>query len=65
MPWIIWQKSVQLKQFVETIREPIAREMRDWREEVKLFGGQGRQVLLCRGTSLAQPKTSRWDTPGV
>ena len=50
------EESVQLKQFVETIREPIAREMRDWREEVKLFGGQGRQVLLCRGTPLAQPE---------
>lgn len=48
-------ESVQLKQFVEAIREPISQETREWREEVKLFGGQGRQVLLCRGTPLAQP----------
>jgi len=47
--------STQLKQFVEAIGEPITREMRDWREQVTLFGGEGRQVLLCRGTPLAQP----------
>jgi PAS domain S-box-containing protein len=49
------QVSPQLRQFVEAIQEPISREMREWREEVKLFGGSGRQVLLCRGTPLAQP----------
>ena len=49
------EESTQLKQFVEAIREPTSLEMREWREEVKLFGGQGRQVLLCRGTPLAQP----------
>jgi len=48
-------ESIQLKQFVEAIKEPISQELREWREEVKLFGGQGRQVLLCRGTPLAQP----------
>lgn len=48
-------ESAQLKQFVEAIREPIMAEMREWREEVKLFWGQGRQVLLCRGAQLAQP----------
>lgn len=47
--------SAQLKQFVEAIREPIEDEVRDWREQVTLFGGEGRQVLLCRGTPLAQP----------
>ena len=47
-------ESAQLKQFVEAIREPTMQEKRDWREEVKLFGGQGRQVLLCRGTPLAR-----------
>lgn len=25
----------------------------DWREEIMLFGGEGRQVLMCRGTLLA------------
>ena len=47
--------SPQLRQFVEAIQEPVSRELREWREEVKLFGGSGRQVLLCRGTPLAQP----------
>lgn len=40
---------------------PLARELldrtregrEDWREEIVLFGGEGRQVLMCRGTLLA------------
>ncbi len=47
--------SPQLAQFVEAIREPIDREAREWREQVTLFGSEGRQVLLCRGAPLAQP----------
>ncbi len=47
--------SPQLQQFVDAIRTPIEQDIRDWREQVTLFGGEGRQVLLCRGTPLAQP----------
>jgi nitrogen fixation/metabolism regulation signal transduction histidine kinase len=27
----------------------------DWRAEITLFGGEGRQVLMCRGSPLVQP----------
>jgi nitrogen fixation/metabolism regulation signal transduction histidine kinase len=30
-------------------------QARDWRAEVTLFGGEGRQVLMCRGSPLPEP----------
>ncbi|WP_428610070.1 ATP-binding protein [Sedimenticola sp.] len=48
--------SPRLRQFIEAIREPVERERRDWRGQITLIGGEGRQVLLCRGTPLAQPE---------
>ncbi|HHH38192.1 MAG TPA: HAMP domain-containing protein [Sedimenticola sp.] len=48
--------SPQLQQFIDATREPMARESREWREQITLFSSEGRQVLLCRGTSLAQPE---------
>ncbi|MCW8889795.1 MAG: ATP-binding protein [Sedimenticola sp.] len=47
--------SPRLKQFIEAVREAVEREHRDWRGQITLIGGEGRQVLLCRGTPLAQP----------
>ena len=47
-----------LQQFFETIKPYLevtanpALNHHDWREEVTLFSHQGRQVLLCRGSSL-------------
>ncbi len=39
--------------FYESV-EPHFRERRsDWQEQIVLFGASGRQVLLCRGTTLA------------
>lgn len=49
------QASRQLEPFVDAIRQAVKGDLRDWREQVTLFGGEGRQVLLCRGTPLAQP----------
>ncbi|AKH21005.1 sensor histidine kinase [Sedimenticola thiotaurini] len=49
------QISSRLRQFVEAVREPVEQERRDWRGQITLIGGDGRQVLLCRGTPLAQP----------
>lgn len=45
-----------LRQFVDVIRAPISEQAHDWREQVNLFGSDGRQALLCRGTPLAQPE---------
>ncbi|WP_321529194.1 ATP-binding protein [Sedimenticola selenatireducens] len=47
--------SPRLRQFIEAVRDPVEQEQRDWRGQITLIGGEGRQVLLCRGTPLAQP----------
>lgn len=47
--------SPRLRQFIDAVREPVEQERRDWRGQITLIGGEGRQVLLCRGTPLAQP----------
>jgi len=47
--------SVRLQQFVDTILEPLAGKGGEWREEITLFGDDGRQVLLCRSTPMSQP----------
>ncbi|MEJ1353410.1 MAG: ATP-binding protein [Candidatus Sedimenticola sp. (ex Thyasira tokunagai)] len=52
---LLAEVSQPLSQFVDTIKGAVEADLRDWREQVTLFGGEGRQVLLCRGTPLAQP----------
>jgi len=47
--------SAQLRQFSEAIADAVKSETYDWREQVTLFSGEGRQVLLCRGMPLVQP----------
>lgn len=47
--------SPRLRQFIEAVRDPVEQEQRDWRGQITLIGGEGHQVLLCRGTPLAQP----------
>ncbi|TVT59868.1 MAG: HAMP domain-containing protein [Sedimenticola thiotaurini] len=47
--------SPRLRQFIEAVREAVEQEQRDWRGQISLIGGEGRQALLCRGTPLAQP----------
>lgn len=47
--------SPRLRQFIDAVREAVEQERRDWRGQITLIGGEGRQVLLCRGTPLAQP----------
>ncbi|MEW7980308.1 MAG: HAMP domain-containing protein [gamma proteobacterium symbiont of Phacoides pectinatus] len=43
-----------LQQFIEAVAPAVNERRGDWREQVTLFGGEGRQVLLCRGTPLPQ-----------
>jgi nitrogen fixation/metabolism regulation signal transduction histidine kinase len=47
--------SPQLSQFVESVSAPLSEMGQEWREEITLYGGEGRQVLLCRMTPFAQP----------
>jgi PAS domain S-box-containing protein len=34
-------------------------EVQDWREEMTLFGAEGRKILVCRGTPLQQSHTQK------
>jgi two-component system, NtrC family, nitrogen regulation sensor histidine kinase NtrY len=48
----------RLRPLVEALRGPLAEE-REWREEVTLFSGEGRQVLLCRSTPFTRGEGQR------
>ena len=41
-----------LAQFTESVLPRLRRDNREWREEVVIFGGNGRQVLMCQGSAL-------------
>jgi nitrogen fixation/metabolism regulation signal transduction histidine kinase len=45
-------EHVFLKPFVEVIEQHRASGESSWQEEVSVFGVSGRQVLMCRGTTL-------------
>ncbi len=47
--------SVRMHQFIEAVSLPLSQVGREWREQVTLYGSDGRQVLLCRSTPFAQP----------
>jgi nitrogen fixation/metabolism regulation signal transduction histidine kinase len=44
----------RLTRWVETVREHLA-SGEEWRAEVTLFGGEGRQILMCGGSPLLMP----------
>jgi nitrogen fixation/metabolism regulation signal transduction histidine kinase len=48
------QVHPHLANWVETVRVHLETGG-DWREQVTLFGNEGRQVLMCRGSPLLQP----------
>lgn len=41
--------------FLEAIGHHLSDNGEDWRQEITLFGSAGRQVLMCRGSSLPDP----------
>ena len=41
-----------LDQFLQLIESRLETRASDWREQVTLFGGGGREILMCNGTSL-------------
>lgn len=44
-----------LAPLVRALLEHAESRRADWRQEIVLFGAEGRQVLMCRGTRLASP----------
>ncbi|MCG6863273.1 MAG: HAMP domain-containing protein [Chromatiaceae bacterium] len=44
----------RVSRWVDTVQEHLAKP-EDWRAEITLFSGEGRQVLLCRGSPLLRP----------
>ncbi len=44
-----------LRQFLAAVADAIGSERQPWRGELTLHGGDGRRVLLCRGTPLVRP----------
>ncbi|MGD2082389.1 MAG: ATP-binding protein [Chromatiales bacterium] len=50
------EASPSLRQFVDLLETALRDNDSEWREEVSLYGGDGRQVLLCRSTPLAVPE---------
>jgi len=48
------RRHPQVLRWVETVQEHL-NDPKEWRTEITLFGGEGRQVLLCRGSPLLRP----------
>lgn len=42
----------QLAPLVRVLEKSVSDRRADWRREIVLYGGEGRQVLMCRGTRL-------------
>lgn len=47
----------QIQQLIDVILSHLQKHDHEWRDEVTLFGPGGRQVLMCRGTSLPHTVT--------
>jgi nitrogen fixation/metabolism regulation signal transduction histidine kinase len=52
------QMHPRVSRWVETVQEHMKAD-KEWRAEITLFSGEGRQVLLCRGSPLVQPTAER------
>ena len=50
------RETPQTQQFVAAVCSHIEHDAQEWRDEISLYGADGRQVLLCRGTPLAEPE---------
>jgi nitrogen fixation/metabolism regulation signal transduction histidine kinase len=48
------QQHPRISRWVEKVQEHLE-DAEDWRAEITLFSGEGRQVLLCRGSPLLRP----------
>ena len=55
IPLSVCEEPEPLKHFFEPISPHLQDGDGEWREEITLFGSHGRQVLMCRGSSLPDP----------
>lgn len=53
------RRHPQVLRWVETVQEHL-NDPKEWRTEITLFGGEGRQVLLCRGSPLLRPDDNEY-----
>lgn len=51
----IGKAYVHLLPLFDTIASHLTQTSGDWRQEITLFGNTGRQILMCRGSSLPDP----------
>jgi nitrogen fixation/metabolism regulation signal transduction histidine kinase len=49
----LYEERAALRTLVEALEEPLSRPHGEWRDEVTLFSGEGRQVLLCSISPMA------------
>ena len=53
----IVDEHAQIQQFADIIQPHLEDKEQEWRDEATLFGTEGRQILMCRGTSLPHTVT--------
>jgi PAS domain S-box-containing protein len=53
------EQQPQLALLVEALQGPLSTDGEEWRDEVIIYGSEGRQVLHCRTTPLQQPESER------
>lgn len=53
------RRHPQVSPWVETVQEHLEAP-EEWRTEITLFGGEGRRILLCRGSPLLRPDGNQY-----
>ncbi len=56
---VLAEQQPHLTQLVEALQGPLSADGKEWRDEVIIYGSEGRQVLHCRSTPLQQPESER------
>lgn len=54
----ISKQNPYLETFIDRVKDHLANSEKDWREEIHLFGNEGRQVVMCRGAQLSNDEDS-------
>ena len=49
----ISKQNVHLESFIEHVKTHQENHTNEWREEIHLYGAEGRQVIMCRGAPLS------------
>ncbi|MDH5190339.1 MAG: ATP-binding protein [Gammaproteobacteria bacterium] len=54
----ISKQNPHLENFIERIKHHLEIAEKDWREEIHIFGNEGRKVIMCRGALLSTEEDS-------